>query len=307
MLDFIAIPMGAVLKFIYDNIALQNYGIAIIIFTVGIKSLMLPLSIKQVQSTSKMGDLQPQMQEIQKKYKDDKEKQSAEIMKLYQENKVNPAGGCLPLLIQMPILFSLYYVISQPLKYMAGKSPEIITQLYGLIPQGAEKIEKMKDLSIITYFNSHTEQLQAVSSLLKPEDLLNMNFLGINLGAVPSWDPGNYINNGANIHTYLLLLIPVLSALTSYISVKYSMKDAPKTSGTEMQASMQNNMALISPIMSGVIAFTVPAGLGLYWIIGNIYQIVQQMFINIFVLKKRADRKTKIENDGGELHKTDAQ
>jgi YidC/Oxa1 family membrane protein insertase len=307
MLDFIAIPLGATLKFIYDNIAFQNYGIAIILFTAGIKTLLLPLTIKQVQSTSKMGELQPQMQEIQKKYKDDKEKQSAELMKLYQESKVNPAGGCLPLLIQMPILFSLYYVISQPLKYMDGKSAEIITQLYALIPQGAEKIANMKDLSVITYFNSHSEQLAAVSNLLKPEDLLNMNFWGINLGAVPAWNPGSYISPDTNIHSFLLLLIPVLSALTSYISVKYSMKDTPKANVDQMQASMQNNMALISPIMSGVIAFTVPAGLGLYWIAGNVYQIVQQMFINRFVLKKRADGKTQNKNDCSELHQTDTQ
>ncbi|PHJ38589.1 preprotein translocase subunit YidC [Desulforamulus profundi] len=293
MLDFIAIPMGAILKYIYDNIAFQNYGIAIILFTVGIKSLMLPLTIKQVQSTSKIGELQPQMQEIQKKYKDDKEKQSTELMKLYQENKVNPTGGCLPLLIQIPILFSLYYVISQPLKYMAGKSPEIIARLYELIPQGAEKIENMKDLSIIAYFSDHSEQLQAVSHLLKPEDLLNMNFLGINLGAVPAWNTGNYINSGTSIHSYLLLLIPLLSALTSYISVKYSMKDAPKTNEAQMQTSIQNNMALVSTVMSGVIAFTVPAGLGLYWIAGNVYQIAQQMFINRFVMKKHTDGRKK--------------
>jgi len=205
MLDFIAIPMGAVLKFIYDNIAFQNYGVAIILFTVGIKTLLLPLTIKQVQATSKMGDIQPQMQEIQNKYKDDKEKQSAEIMKLYQENKVSPAGGCLPLLIQMPILFSLYYVISQPLKYMIGKSPEFITQLYELIPQGSEKIANMRDLNIITYFSNHPEQLQSVSDLLKPADLLNMNFLGINLGAIPAWDPSHYINGGSGVDTYLLL------------------------------------------------------------------------------------------------------
>ena len=287
MLDFIAIPMGAVLKFIYDNIAFQNYGIAIILFTVGMKTLLLPLTIKQAQSTSKMSDLQPRMQEIQKKYKDDKEKQSAEIMKFYQENKVNPTGGCLPLLVQMPILFSLYYAISQPLKYMVGKSTEVITQLYTLIPEGTEKLANMKDLSIITYFSNHSEQLQAVSDLLKPADLLNMNFLGINLGTVPTWNPSHYLNGGADVSTYLLLLIPVLSALTSYFSVRYSMKGASKTDETQAQASMQNNMAMISPIMSGVIAFTVPAGLGLYWIIGNVYQIAQQMFINIFVLEKQ--------------------
>lgn len=90
------------------------------------RMLLLPLIIKQVQSTSKMSDLQPRMQEIQKKYKDDKGEQSAEIMKPYHENKINPTGGCLPLLVQMPILFSLYYAISQPLKYMVGKSAEII-------------------------------------------------------------------------------------------------------------------------------------------------------------------------------------
>jgi YidC/Oxa1 family membrane protein insertase len=285
MLDFIAMPMGFILKLIYDNIAFQNYGIAIVFFTIGVKSLLLPMAIKQVQSTSKISVIQPQVQEIQKKYSDDKEKQSAEMIKLYQENKVNPAGGCLPLLIQMPILFSLYYVISQPLKYMVGKSPEIITQLYALIPHGTGNIN-MKDLNIITYFSSHPERLSQVSNLLKPEDLLNMNFLGIDLGSVPSWNPVNYITSGTDIHSYLLLLIPVLSGLTSYISMKYSMKDTMKAGGTEMQTTIQNNMALLSPIMSGVIAFTVPAGLGLYWITGNIYQFLQQVFLDIFILKK---------------------
>ncbi|MEN6314425.1 MAG: YidC/Oxa1 family membrane protein insertase [Clostridiaceae bacterium] len=289
MFDIIAGPMGAVLKFIYDHIAFQNYGIAIILFTVGIKSLMLPLTIKQVQSTSKMGVLQPQMQEIQKKYKDDKEKQSAELMKLYQENKVSPAGGCLPLLIQMPVLFSLYYVISQPLKYMAGISAEAIGQLYEMVPQGADKLANMKDLSIITYFSSHTDLLEKVAHLLKPADLFNMDFLGINLGAIPAWNPSVYMNPGVGIHTFLLLLIPVLSALTSYISAKYSMQATPQTSGDQMQSSMQKNMLLMSPAMSGFISFTVPAGLGLYWIVGNIYQIAQQMFMNKFVIKKPTD------------------
>jgi YidC/Oxa1 family membrane protein insertase len=286
MLDFIAMPMGFILKLIYDNIAFQNYGIAIVFFTIGVKSLLLPMAIKQVQSTSKISVIQPQVQEIQKKYSDDKEKQSAEMIKLYQENKVNPAGGCLPFLIQMPILFSLYYVISQPLKYMVGKSPEIIAQLYSLIPPGAGNIENMKDLSIITYYSNYPEQLSQISNLLKPEELLNMSFLGINLGAVPSWNPANYITAGTDIHNYLLLLIPILSGLTSYISMKYSMKYTLRASTTEMQTSIQNNMALLSPIMSVVIAFTVPAGLGLYWIVGNIYQLLQQVFLDIFVLRK---------------------
>jgi YidC/Oxa1 family membrane protein insertase len=162
----------------------------------------------------------------------------------------------------------------------------------------------MKDLSIISYFSSHTELLEKVSHLLKPEDLLNMDFLGINLGAIPAWNPGNYINPDVGIHSFLLLLIPVLSALTSYIAAKYSMQATPQTSSDQMQASMQKNMLLMSPVMSGVIAFTVPAGLGLYWIAGNVYQIAQQMFINRFVIKKHVGGKAKGDNDRGGSRQT---
>ncbi|MBA1334251.1 MAG: Inner membrane protein translocase and chaperone YidC, short form OxaI-like [Firmicutes bacterium] len=286
MFDIIAIPMGYILKYIYDTIAFQNYGIAIILFTVAVKSLLLPLTIKQYHSTSKINELQPQMREIQEKYKNDKEKLNEELMKFYQENKVNPAGGCLPLLIQMPILFSLYYVISQPLKYMAGKSSEVIGKLYEMIPQGSDRIANMKDLSIITYFGRHTEELQKVNHMLKTEELFNMDFLGINLGAIPTWSFSNYFNPDTGVHSFLLLLIPILSVITSYISVKYSMHEVPQASDNQMQASMQKNMALISPVMSGIISFTVPAGLGLYWIVGNVYQIAQQKFMNTFVIKK---------------------
>ena len=296
MLDFIAIPMGTILKFTYDNLAFQNYGVAIVFFTVGVKTLLLPFTIRQVQASSKMGDIQPQVQEIQNKYKDDREKQNEEIMKLYQENNMNPTGGCLPTLIQMPILFSLYYVISQPLKYMLGKSPEVITQLYEMIPEGTEKIARMRDLNIITYFSNHPEKLESVSDLLKPADLLNMSFLGINLGVIPSSDPSHYINGVSGIETYLLLLIPILAAITSYISVSYSMKVTSKKDETQRQPSMQNNMAMISPIMSGMISFTVPAGLGLYWIVGNVYQIVQQLFINLFIVKKQKQKTAAVDH-----------
>lgn len=292
MLDFITFPIGHVLKYIYDILAFQNYGLAIILLTVIIKLLLLPLYIKQYQSTSKLGEIQPQMQDIQKKYGKDREKLNQELMKLYQENKVNPAGGCLPLLIQMPILFSLYFVISQPIKYMIGKSPESIAYLYDKIPVGPDKIANMHDLSIITYFGKHTEELANVSQMLKKEELLNMNFLGINLGAIPTWDFHRLFGNTDSTHNFIMLLIPIFAAITTYISVKYSMRQTPQASDNQMQESMQKSMAVVSPVMTGFIAFSVPAGLGLYWITGNIFQILQQMFINRFIIKRKIDQKT---------------
>jgi YidC/Oxa1 family membrane protein insertase len=254
---------------------------------------MLPLTIKQYQSTAKINELQPQLQQLQKKYKDNKEKLNEETAKFYKKNNVNPAGGCLPLLVQMPILFSLYYVISQPLKYMAGISEEVIAQLYAMIPEGAERLANMKDLSIISYFGKHPEALNQAGSLLKSGDLFNMNFLGINLGAMPSG-----IFTDFNVQNLLLLLIPILAAATSYLSVMYSMnnssrKKESKTSESNMQDSMQKKMALMSPVMSGIIAFTVPAGLGFYWVVGNVYQVIQQLFMNRFIIKKQTEKKAK--------------
>lgn len=294
MLNFVAFPIGKTLKFIYDVFAFENYGVAIILLTVIIRALMLPLYIKQYQSASEMGEIQPQIQEIQKKYKDDKEKLNEEMMKLYQENKVNPAGGCLPLLIQMPILFALYYVISQPLKYMVGKSQEVIGQLFQKIPVGPDRIPNMQDLSIINYFGQHADELANVSRLLKPEELLNMDFLGINLGVIPTWNLFKLLDPTTGKQSLMLLLIPVLSAVTTYISIKFSMQPSPKTGDDQIQASMQKNMTFVYPLISGFIAFTVPAGLGLYWIVGNVLQVAQQMFINRFVIKK--DVKVEVKN-----------
>jgi len=296
MLDFIAIPLGHILKFIYDTIAFENYGAAIILFTVAVKSLLLPLAVKQYHSAARMGELRPRLQEIQKKYQDEPEKMNREVMEFYRENKLSPAGGCLPLLLQMPILFSLYYVISQPLKYMTGKSAAAISQLYQMIPQGPDRISNMQDLSILSYFSSHAEALKQTGGLLKQEDLLNMNFFGINLGAIPAHVFTTPFNAFIQIHNLPLLAIPVLSALTAYLSMKYSMKASPQPSqeeGNQMQSLMQKNMALTSPVMSGVIAFTVPAGLGLYWIAGNIFQMIQQLFLDRFVIKQPQNSKAK--------------
>ena len=107
--------LGHVLRIIYDVV--QNYGWSIIAFTILVKVILLPLTIKQTKSTKAMQDIQPKLQEIQEKYKNKPEKQQQEIMKLYQEAKINPLAGCLPLLIQMPIIIGLFSVLRNPIAY----------------------------------------------------------------------------------------------------------------------------------------------------------------------------------------------
>ncbi|MCR4436532.1 MAG: YidC/Oxa1 family membrane protein insertase [Clostridiales bacterium] len=288
-LDFIAYPLGQFLNFIYNNLAFHIYGLAIIIFTIIIRLVLLPLTIKQYHSTAKMQEIQPQIQQIQKRYKGDPEKLNQELMKVYQENKVNPAGGCLPLLIQMPILIALYYVISQPLKFMLGKSNEVIAQLFNAIPATAvEKIQGLRDISILNYFTKHSEDLANLGNVLTKGELINMKFLGLNLGMIPSYRPAALF--GPLSGEYLaLLILPILACITTYIQSKIAMpaSQASENKGqADVNASMTRSMTIMMPIMTLIFAFTFPAGLSLYWVIGNIIQIFSQMYINKFVLKK---------------------
>jgi len=294
-MDFIAKPMGMFLYFIYNTLAFKNYGAAIIIFTVFIRLLILPLTVKQYKSTANMQKIQPLVQEIQKRYKNDKEKLNQEMMKVYSEHKVNPAGGCLPTLLQMPIIFSLYWVISKPLYYMLGKSTEVISQLFSFIPEGFTKIANNQDLTILNYFNANKDKLSLVTDLLKPEEVLNLHFLGLNLGLQPTFDSSKVAVLGFQF--FGLLLIPILAALTTFLSVKFSMA-SQNTSGQEqnqMAASMTGSMTKIMPLMTGFFAFSVPAGLGLYWIVGNVIQIIQQMYLNKYVLNRKDTKKETIE------------
>ncbi len=116
MLDVIAKPLGSLLKLIYDMVG--NYGVAIILFTIITKVLLLPINIKQTQSTKKMNEINPKMKAIQAKYKNDKEKMNEKLMELYKEEKYNPASGCLPLFIQLPIIIALFRVLQGPTKYV---------------------------------------------------------------------------------------------------------------------------------------------------------------------------------------------
>lgn len=246
-MDFITRPLGVVLGYIYAFT--NSYGLSIVLFTVFIKILLLPLVIKQQKSMSETQKIQPLIAELQKKYKNDKEKLNQEMMKLYQKHKVNPAGGCLPLLIQLPIMFGLYRVIYQPLKYILNKSVE---EIKALGESFTPPIDVRNEIAIAS-----------------ESGLINLHFLGLNLAETPQF---NAIS--------ILWIIPILAAGTTYLSSYLTSKMSSSTGQNQQAAQMQSGMMKFFPFMTAFISFQLPAGVGLYWVVSNIVQVIQQIFLN---------------------------
>ncbi len=291
MLDPIAKPLGQFLYFIYNTIGFNNYGLAIIVFTLIVKVVLLPLTLKQYKSTQKMQEIQPKIQEIQKRYKNDKEKLNQELMKVYQENKVNPAGGCLPLIVQMPILISLYWVITQPLKFMLKKAPEVIEQLIARVPE-TFPMGFSQQIGVLDYFSQNADKLLGIENLLRVDELINLQFLGLNLGRIATYNTDLLF--GPESHIYLpLLLLPIIGVITTYISSKMSMpqntQNNKNTSAQNTSGGMGKSMMYIGPVMTLIFSFQLPAGVVLYWIAGYVFQIFQQLYINKKVLSKKEE------------------
>ncbi|WP_010246656.1 YidC/Oxa1 family membrane protein insertase [Acetivibrio cellulolyticus] len=269
--------LGLILNFIYEHMSFGRYGLAIIIFTVFIKLVLLPLTVKQFKSNAQLQEIQPLIQELQRKYKNDNNKLNEEMMKVYAEHKYNPASGCLPLLVQLPILFSLIYVIGQPLTYMLNYSTADINNLLNAVPEAMKIKGFYAQIGAVNFHN-----------------ILNMKFLGLDLGLVPTWRPN--VLFGPEMGRYLpLILIPILSVITTFLSNKLmtaaTMKKNNNSSGNDSAqdaaAAMTKNMTLIAPIMTLWVSFQFPAGLGLYWLVGNIFQIFQQLYLNKYVINKK--------------------
>lgn len=296
---------GQILGFIYNNLTpgFYKYGITIIIFTLLVKLLLLPIAIKQQRAMADMQKVQPKINEIRAKYKNDMQKMNEETMKLYSEHKVNPMGGCLPAIIQIPIFIALYGVITQPLKYIFNFTDKqlytINYALNGLFPPSMKSqihmVEKAKELvsagghDAIAYIINKIQDLPQIISLTQDfatkygtsindaanliykSSTLSMDFLGINLASFP------------NEHILSpVILIPLLAGLTTYLSSKLMSKTNVSTGDATMQ-STQNTMLVMMPIMTLFITYSLPAGLGFYWIISNILQMIQQYFLNKYI------------------------
>ena len=316
LLEIIAIPLGLIIRLIYELV--KNYGLSIILFTLIIKLIIFPLTFKSQKAMKKQQKIQPVLAELQKKYANDKEMLQRKMMELYKENNVSMMGGCLPLLIQMPILLGLYRVIQNPLTHILGvnpKAPETISRVGEIVqrmsvewPNTFSKYasylpDKLAELQELLLTNEQI-RLSTWSALLNgPSDpwSINFNFLGLDLAEVPS-RAFSYISelfsgNFTHLSIVLLLLIPVIAVLTTWMSIKQSQKMSGQNTaanGDNPAASMSKSMNIIMPLMTGFFAFTLPSGLGIYWIVSNIFQMAQQYFLNRYFDNKEDDFVVKL-------------
>lgn len=313
-MSYITMALGWLLKLC--SIICGNYGLAIIIFTILIKAVLLPLTVKQQRSMLKTQKLQPLLMEIQQKYANDKEKQQQETMKLYQKYQINPMSGCLPLLIQLPILMMLYFVVKDPVVYIMGFGKDEVWRIISAVvewsestPGGMESflsaagVSSLEELTGNNYrmFGLHSIQIARfladtpavmsnhwITEMGKNLEVIRFNFLGLDLSQMPDFGKVLWLFTGrANELTtsdIALWSIPVLSGLSAFVSSKFSQSQTPQQQPAakdgEEQPNPMKGMMTIMPLMSAWFAFTLPSAVGLYWIISNILALVQQVVLN---------------------------
>ena len=270
MFQFIANIFGYLLEWLYNGIG-KKYGIALILFTIILRIILLPLTIKQQKSMKKTTELQGKMQEIQFKYKNNPELMNKEIMDLYKRENLSPFSGCISSIVQILIILSVFYLVSRPLTYMKKIDP-------GIIENYRNEISAENDGKISNYYEIEIIQKKAAQD----ENIkVNMDFLGLDLSKVPS-------QNMTDIKVYI---IPILYVISSIFSIKMTTgktnkKEQNGSSQPDMTQQMNKSMSYMMPIMAVSIAFVAPLGLALYWLISNILMILERIVINKYVDSK---------------------
>lgn len=293
--------MGWIIQQIYNLVA--NYGLSIIIFTVLIKLILLPLNIHSQKAMKKQQKVQPIIAQLQEKYKNDQEKLQREMMKIYKENNISMTGGCLPMFIQFPILIGLYQVIQKPLSYLKGvdwMQQAVIDKVYMLRDAMASSIGSLAQQTEEQLANMSQIQLSNWAGIVNgPSDpwVINFNFLGLDLSNVPSEAFGYIMRlDFSDWSKILLLLIPILAVVSSLLTNKITMLQTgqTKTNDNSQASQMQKSMLWMMPLMSGFFTLTLPSGLGIYWIISSVMQIIQQLVLNYYFDKKGEEIVVKI-------------
>lgn len=292
MFQFFANIFGYLLQLMYNLV--NNYGLAIILFTVTIKIILIPLSIKQQKTMKKSAELQEKMKVIQFKYKNDQEKMNQEIMSLYKTEKMSPFSGCLTAIIQMLLLLSIFYLVRSPITFMQKLPQENVNNYINQLKEGEKAVSNVyPEIDLIREYNYLKERNPEDENVDKLN--LQMNFLGLDLSKIPQQNMGDYT----------VYIIPVLYILSTFISIRLTTSRQAKmnnkksenveidgTTGEELKSVedeknevdtvMQTNkmMSWMMPIMSISIAFVAPLGLALYWLINNILMIIERLVLD---------------------------
>ncbi len=285
-MGFISSLFGYVLNFLYEVI--NNYGLAIILFTVLLKLILLPITIKQQKTMQKSAEMQEEMKKIQFKYKNNPEKMNQEMMDLYKREKTSPFSGCFSSILQLVIILSVFWLVSQPLTYMKKVEPSLIEEYTKqVVEENGGKQTGYPEIAIIEKKGAQDERVN-----------INMEFLGLDLSKVPT----------QSLNDWKVYVIPGLYVITSFISIRMTTKqqkemmkknkkedsnsNSEEQDPMESMQQMSNSMMYMMPIMSITIAVIAPLGLALYWLVSNILIILERIVIN-FVMKKEEEKKAK--------------
>ena len=285
--DIIRVPFGYLLDWLYTFT--NNYGLALILFSLIVKLVLLPMSVKSKKSMLKMSRLSPQVKALEAKYGDDKQKYQLAVQQMYKEEGVSMGGGCLWSFIPLIILLPLYYVIREPITYMMHNSRSISEAIVAFIQASGENLGKNSyyaQLAAAGHIGDYMEELKSLAVTANANlQAMNFQFLGIDLAAIPTfrfWDCEGWSEIG-------LFLIPVVSAglqaVSMWISQKMNNQVATNADGEQdadaAKTANQTNatMMLMMPLMSLWIGFSMPAAISIYWIAQAVFGAVQDYFL----------------------------
>lgn len=291
MFDLIAIPLGWIMKVVYEVV--KDYGLSIIIFTMIIKLLTFPVSYNQQKNMARMQVINPRLAKLKKKYPNNPQKVQEEQYRIYQEEGINPMASCLPTLLTMLIIMGVWRVVCCPLTHILGLGGDVSqaqTLLTDWLTQNSiteKALSSRPELVILKYAKSNPDIFSSLPGFTDTIHGFNNTVLRlIDLGAQPSLSP----DGGWTAANLALASIPFISGLlqlgmTIYTQVRQKKMnpDAPSMGG-------MNAMLYIMPIFSVVLAFSMPAGVGFYWVFSSLFSLIQTVALNHYFTPERSAR-----------------
>ncbi len=313
LINLIAIPLGFLMKIIYNLVG--NYGISIILFTFVTRMILFPVSYKQQKNTARMQLLNPKLKKLQEKYKNDPNKMQMEQFQLYQDENINPYSSCLTSFIPLILLWGVLAVVYKPMTYILNYDSNIIEEAKSIVISLDADSEKTltknsmrQELIIMEKMLQNPEGFSAAVqdgeiTLIQNEtetaqklNYINQNFVtevtefaktftlgSVKLSETPSTKPSEN-------SSFFLFLIPIFSGLMQLVFTIYTQQMQKKRNPDMPSMGSMNAMLYMMPLFSVWLAFTVPAGVGFYWLCSSVFSFLQSMFLYAWFNDERVEK-----------------